>query len=290
MSRLIISIIIFIISSEAGYCGRAYIPINENSKINIISPAQKAIIAWNGKKEIIILSSDIYSADNTKLLSVAPFPALPGKVNKAKVYVFLQIQSLINKYGEISQNADFQKFEKLIYPLSIKAAETDSYREFVYWVKSFFLKYKAGFDQSSIRDVMSVIKSYLKDGSNNYVFEVYDINKNIMSTAPVLYVFDSSFLYYPLRIDNANTSKTDINLFLITLSKPNISETETGIYCKLFKNRKPVKIMIKKKDLLMISQDIYDLFKDNKQNNVWITYAGYSGEKRAFTRDFKIYQ
>ena len=56
---------------------------------------RRALIAWNGEEEILILSTDLRASRATKVLEVMPFPAEP-RVTKGDVAVFRRAVWLIN--------------------------------------------------------------------------------------------------------------------------------------------------------------------------------------------------
>ena len=64
-------------------------------EVTIFEPTQRALIAWNGEEEILILSTDLRASRATKVLEVMPFPAEP-RVKKGDVGVFRRAVKLIN--------------------------------------------------------------------------------------------------------------------------------------------------------------------------------------------------
>jgi len=56
------------LSATAGFCNRGMIPINPNVKI--FEPNQRAMIAWNGDEEILLLSTDVSASESTLVLEV----------------------------------------------------------------------------------------------------------------------------------------------------------------------------------------------------------------------------
>ena len=64
--------------------------------VAVYEPAQRALIAWNGKEEILILSTNLHAAQATKVLEVLPLPAEPT-VKKADVAVFDKVVKIIQR-------------------------------------------------------------------------------------------------------------------------------------------------------------------------------------------------
>ena len=73
---------------------RGSIPFNHG--VQIFEPVQRALIAWNGEEEILLLSTDLRTSEPTKVLEVLPLPAEP-KVTKGDTEVFRRATALINR-------------------------------------------------------------------------------------------------------------------------------------------------------------------------------------------------
>jgi hypothetical protein len=69
------------------FADRGMIPIK--SDVSVYEPGQKAIIAWNKGKEILILSTDVRASGETKVLEVMPLPSVP-KIEKGDLKSFLK--------------------------------------------------------------------------------------------------------------------------------------------------------------------------------------------------------
>ena len=57
------------------YADKGSIPFNAN--VQIFEPNQRALIAWNGLEEILLLTTDLYASETTKILEVIPLPSEP---------------------------------------------------------------------------------------------------------------------------------------------------------------------------------------------------------------------
>ena len=64
-------------------------------KVVIFEPDQRAVIAFNGQEEILLLSADLRVSEPTKILQVLPLPSEP-KVTKGDFEVFVKATNLIN--------------------------------------------------------------------------------------------------------------------------------------------------------------------------------------------------
>ena len=107
----ILSIIITLVSVSMCFGNRGMMPINPN--IKIFEPTQRAMIAWNGSKEILLLSTDISASDSTMLLEVLPLPAEP-EVKKGDLETFQKATELINSKLRAAAIAAIPLFPSLV--------------------------------------------------------------------------------------------------------------------------------------------------------------------------------
>ena len=63
--------------------------------VEIFEPNQRAVLAYNGREEILLLSTDLRASEQTKVLEVIPFPSEPT-VKKGNTKVFAEATRLIN--------------------------------------------------------------------------------------------------------------------------------------------------------------------------------------------------
>ena len=70
-----VALSLLITGAQPGFADRGSIPWGDWDLQNlpeIYEPAQNAIIAWNGKEEILVLTTDLRSSKPTKVLEVLP--------------------------------------------------------------------------------------------------------------------------------------------------------------------------------------------------------------------------
>jgi hypothetical protein len=73
------------------------IPVNP--EVSVYEPGQKAIIAWNGKEEILILSTNVHSDDESLVVELLPLPSEPERVELASFSSFEEIEQIIWEMG-----------------------------------------------------------------------------------------------------------------------------------------------------------------------------------------------
>jgi hypothetical protein len=80
-------------STPATRADRCILP---TSDADVYGPGQKAIVAWNGEVERLILSTDLYASADTRVLEVLPLPSKPN-VEEGTSGSFEAIQNLMMK-------------------------------------------------------------------------------------------------------------------------------------------------------------------------------------------------
>ena len=197
--------------------------------VKVFEPNQRAMIAWNGREQILLLSTDLRASEPTKVLEVIPLPAEP-KVSKGDVEVFRKATALINRKLPLltegrnkfalgkrggARRAGKVTFHKKIGPHDISVAKVLEPRGFIRWVND-YLK-RAGVDNPSIPAPMrGVIAEYLLDDYRWFVFDVVDLGKETVTNDAIQYRFASDCVYYPLRITRAEEGDTSIKLLILT--------------------------------------------------------------------------
>jgi hypothetical protein len=63
--------------------------------VRIGQPGQKAIVAWNGHEELIILSTDVRAESSTIVLEILPLPSNPTEVKSGDFESFEKLAELI---------------------------------------------------------------------------------------------------------------------------------------------------------------------------------------------------
>lgn len=201
--------------------------------VDIFEPNQRAVIAFNGKEEILLLSTDLRASETTKVLEVIPFPNEP-EVKKGRQAVFDTATELINRklnkprlmkngmgmggmggFGAAAPPAGEITQHKTIGAHEISVTKVLDRRRFVDWVEA-YLK-KSGVDNPEIpRPLERVIEEYLRDGCEWFAFNVVELGTETTSKEAIQYRFDTRLLYYPLRITRAEKGDTKVRLIIVS--------------------------------------------------------------------------
>jgi len=289
---IIVWLLLSAVSFPLVYADRGMIPVTPG--VSVYEPGQKAIIAWNGQEEILILSTDVSSTQETIVLEILPLPSKPV-VEAASFQSFEEIQSMIWEEGisrlmYSSQNdARYGSVEVLFHQQigahNITVVKADDTSDLVDWATSFLEENNVN-EEVSLGEFESVIEDYMNRGFRHYALDLVNFSQEQRSVNPILYRFDSSFLYYPLVITSPVAGNSKITLFILTNDKVNQDywPMEKAFYFVNGGASQAIEFVLSKGDLSKIDLRIGGLFQDE----AWLTVLRYEGELNLLTRDLMI--
>ncbi|WP_455364837.1 DUF2330 domain-containing protein [[Eubacterium] cellulosolvens] len=224
-----------IIKADGGY-----IP---TSDVDVYGPGQKAIIAWNGTVESIILSEDAYATGDSTALKVIPLPSTPIYIEEGRTETFEKMSSLINSrralyriyVGESATEttADQEPSYEIIFYGKIKShnitvIRVDNATRFLEEAE-LFLASLGYATQIPFENIESIVNQYMQNDIHYFVFDLVDLTTEITSIEPLAYTFNCNYLYYPMVISSTASGDTAITLFVLTESPLNNGEFPKGV-------------------------------------------------------------
>ncbi len=267
---------------------RGLIPFNPD--VTIFEPNQRAIIAWNGEEEILLLSTDLSASDSTTVLEILPLPSEP-KVKKGDIETFRRATNLINQRiylskkknggrlseGTIPPPAEITFHEK-IGAHDISVVHLKEINGFIDWVKKYMVS--LGFEEGIISDVYKdLIEEYISNKFVWFVFDIIDLDKERNTLEPIQYRFSTERLFYPLKITRLASGYTTVELIILT---PRLLSQFSGLSIKRI-NLAHEPITITKEDLKTIDEDIYEILKNIPEMKLRIWKI--EGELNSFNED-----
>lgn len=276
---------------------RGMIPVEPG--VSIYEPGQKAIVAWNGQEETLILSTDVNAADNTLALEIMPLPSNPKQIEKASFESFITIQDIIWKHapevfgrgylGPESTKSVEVTFHEKIGAHDITVVKASDALELTTWAED-FLELNNVSQEISLQKFETVIEDYMARGFRFFVLDLIEISPNQKSVAPILYQFETGFLYYPLKISSPISGDTKITLFLLTNG-----EIENPLYFSPWNPLRkasyrspslwePIEFNLTKGQLGIIDLRIAEMF----QNGACLTVMEYEGPLSGLIKDLVI--
>lgn len=290
MNKLALVAIVFLIfvpQQATADCGG--IPFNP--RVVIFEPNQRALIAFNGQEEILLLSADLRVSEPTKILQVLPLPSEP-KVTKGDFEVFVKATHLINSKlprppamparggmggmgGGGALPAGEITFHDKIGSHDLSVIHVLNHRGFLDWVANYLRK--AGVDNPTIPEPMkAVVAEYLQDRFQWFVFDVVDMGKEVKTKEAIQYRFATRWLYYPLRITRSEEGDTTIRLLVLSPELVQLPRLQGG---KVRLAHDPIRITSKELRSLG-SDDLATLIKGNHSMlRIWEITGPLSGFK-----------
>jgi hypothetical protein len=228
-----ISILIFAVviwGNLSLYADKGSIPFEPDVKI--FEPNQRALIAWNGWEEILVLTTDLHASVSTKVLEVIPLPSEPA-VKEGNIEIFYEATEIINRHlleqaslsrsrskgaksaGIESEPAGEITFHETIGAHDISVAHVLNNQGFVEWVYE-YLKSFGVINPQIPGGLRTVIAEYLEEGFRWFVFDMVHLGTTPKTNEAIQYKFETPFLYYPLRITRTEVGYTTIDLLILT--------------------------------------------------------------------------
>jgi len=275
------------------YADRGMIPVDP--EVSVYEPGQKAILAWNGHEEVMILSTDITSSQETLVVEILPLPSKPT-VAAASFQSFEEIQRLIwneglnmfwyDKEGQARSGSVEVVFHEVIGAHNITVVTASVTSELATWMQDFLEN--SGVEYAvSLGSFESVVEDYMDRGFCYYVLDLITVSSEEKSVDPILYKFSSDFLYYPLLITSPVGGDTEITLFVLTddtIELVDYFSFQKAYYRTLTGNWKPIEFVLSKGDLSKIDLRIGEIF----QHQAWLTVLKFNGKTSWLTRDLMI--
>ena len=196
--------------------------------VRMFKPNQRAMIAWNGSEEILLLSTDMRASEATQVLEVVPLPTEP-KVKKGDVETFRRATTLINskirkplpaKGGRGAPQAPGPPagevtFHKKIGAHDISVAHVLSTDGFIAWVEKYLGSLQV---QNPVIPpaTKKLIDEYMAGKFTWFVFDVISIDEVLSTGEAIQYQFKTKFLYYPMKITQTVEGATSVELLILT--------------------------------------------------------------------------
>jgi hypothetical protein len=223
--------------------GYAYEPDPFND-FSPYEPGQKAIIAWDGEVEIMILSVDVLGSINGRVLHMVPLPSLPS-VSLGNISTFNKINEHIRDKGYYSNDGGEGEsegegeggygdgikiqFHEEIGLHNITVVKIDGSGHFFSWIKDHARN--QGFKNLTFLDgTLEVIEHYLNNNIRYFAFDTINLTTKEQSVEPIVYRFRTTYLYFPLIISSIIPGVSEINVVTIV---PENLPVNTGIMREL---------------------------------------------------------
>ena len=248
---------------------------------SIEETGQVAIVAWNGGVEVLILSNDLHVSGegngSVSALEILPLPSMP-EVEKGDWRSFSRLASYVlskSTYKEYAAVANIV-LHKRIGPHDVYVLKVDNASSFIKWLNQYAAKNNFALSLD-LSDLEYIVQEYVDKGYNFFVVDRVEVPfYEVRTVSPLVYVFNSSLIYYPMKISSIGYSGwMSVNLFVVTKSRIELSEV------KGFKVYQQVKLS--HEQLKAVDHRIADLIGGDG----WVTLLKFSGSI-AYADDLEV--
>jgi len=259
------------------------------SEADIYNPGQKVVVAWNGTVEKLILSTDLYSSKETKVLEIIPLPSKPA-VEKGSYKIFTEIQRIIYGHapplalGKGGERGPEIVFHERIGAHDIMVVKAHGVEELISFLRDYASR--EGLESLRITDkIEEIVKDYLQRGFNYWVLDLVEVGGKVRSIDPIIYTFRSDELYYPLKVSRAARGETKIIVYAITRHMISEESLPTGFKIAEYRGISTrLSFPLTGKELEKISSGIAEMF----DGWAWFTAVTYSGNLEDLKEDIEV--
>ena len=185
-------------------------------------PDQQAVLAWNGKEEVLILSTNEKTTltKGMAMLSVLPLPGKPVSIDRANINSFSIAKGIMNEKLK-QQNSTMNMgvvLSKKIGSHNIFIWEIESKNDFQGKVQSYISDHYGGKAAALISsNTLKVIDQYVKEGFRYFAFDLTLVEDEYSTKEAIAYRFESAYAYFPLRISQVGgVGETAVDLIVLT--------------------------------------------------------------------------
>ena len=267
--------------------------------VEVEEPVQKAIILWNGSREALYLTTDVFprhldgGSGKIELIEVLPLPSSP-EVKMADEKTFSNLNRLLQEkkarmsiygYGPAAESSKvgfdlieeeypgvYIEFYRMVGLHNLTVVRVENLDSFIRWMDNYYKGIKG--ENFTLPSWMRVrVEDYLARGINHFVFDYISVYLNrVNSVKPLVFFFNTTRLYYPMYISAGLQGYGQVRLFIITdqvLPEKTISR-DLGF-------RIDDKIPLRKSELKSINSTMYNFpLKNYLQLYVVTSYVSYS--------------
>ena len=274
--------LLVLLLTVCAWADRGSIPLTPGVKI--YEPNQRALIAWNGRQQILILSTDLRASRPTKVLEVLPLPAEP-EVTRSSPEVIQRAVSLINydlrRGDKMTRSKGGRKpagrvtQHKRIGAHDIAVTQVLDLKRFVSWVKEYL-----GDQDVEIPPVLAEsVKQYVNEGYRWFVLDTVELGVETVTQDAISYKFQSKELFYPMKISRTDQGQTEVTLVILT---PRMLSKFPGIPAeKIELLHRPTNVT--PSQLLGVDKSVFHLLKNEANNKLRLWRI--RGQLSEFTKD-----
>ncbi len=276
----------------SAWSDRMVVPV---SNIDVYGPGQRAIVAWNGEEEVLILSTDLYAERSGGAIELLPLPTKPTFIQEANKSSFLRLADLIGTAAGLLGRGKGARalgiemvFHERIGLHDISVARASDPQALQDWMVPYLSRMglESAVDRFSSSNVKQLITSYMRQGYQYFLVDVVNLSSARRSVSPIMVAFDSSSLFYPLRVSSSMKGGTDLTIFLIASGPVKAAQLPSPLSLARYEGplNRPVRVKLTHDDLKSVEPKVASLFPGDS----WLTVATFSGSADLLSEDISL--
>lgn len=265
--------------------------------VSVYEPGQKAVIAWDGENEVLILSTDVWASDNIWALELIPLPSQPASPEAGSFSSFSAIEDIlwedaINVYATRGYGAPASAPLEVIFHENIGAHDVTVVRatsagDLIDFAEN-AVAGKENAEGVSWSGLEALAADYLQRGMSYWVLDLIDLSSHSKSRQPIVYTFRSDYLYFPLEISSLASGQTEITIFTFTNDNLDKGSVEAaGFRIPTFavgEENLSLVFWTGENELQQVSPRVAELF----DNGAWLTVLSYQGSLSGLRGDLML--
>jgi len=266
--------------------------------VHLDESAQNAIVAWNGEEEIIILSVDVKSNATATVLRILPLPSDPIEIKEGSFDSFEKLVEIMNQkinvireqFQTLGKGAEAPAagveitFHEKIGAHDVTVVKVNDADYFIEWISNFATEKGLKVKQIS-EGFKKGVENYLKRDLKYFVFDVIETKEGEESINPLIYRFESGYLYYPMLISGISEiaeSRGTINVFIIAENE--VPQTPFSKFGFGWWNT-GTEVELTQEELNEVADDVASLFSSGAK----VRKISYHGNINVIKKDFMVY-
>jgi hypothetical protein len=197
-------------------------------------PNQTALVAWNGKEQMLFLTTNEQSLAGTRpMISIMPLAGAPIDIKESDRKIITGARKLVQK-KIIEKGGVIDKEMGLVFKTEIGV-----HKIFVWKIDDIdtllndlnqFIAKTYGKDYSVLisKDGFNVIKDYHDRGFKYFAFDLIQVNKAEKTKVTIMYHYKSNFAFYPVAISQVGGSGVS-KIELVVLSPSGFNKVGKSI-------------------------------------------------------------
>ncbi|RLE83268.1 MAG: hypothetical protein DRJ67_12560 [Thermoprotei archaeon] len=270
-------ILLLALAAVTALADRGALPLGP---VDVYEPGQKAIIAWDGETEVILLSTDLYLPAGAAVLEFMPLPSKP-EVELGSVRAFYALSKYLAGLGGLEAAGYRSAIQVVLHerlgPHDIAVLEVGDAGELEEWVRR-YVEERGLPTPPRLGELSSLVSDYVERGYRYLAVDLVTLEGHrTYSVEPIVYRFRSDRLYYPIRISSLARGETTIQLVLLTREPLVLEDLEAAGFTVVVEARVP-RSLVEEADERLAFMDC---------DEYWVTVARFSGRIGPDARDLE---